>query len=177
MIYTLGNARTKTVGSPAFIAPNAAIIGDVVLNDACSVWFNATLRADVAGIVLGKRSNVQDNAVIHVDFGLPTTIGDDVTIGHLAMLHGCNISSNVLVGMSATILNGAEIGENCIIGAGALVTEGKRIPPNSVVLGSPGRVVRQVNDKDLEHIRHGASIYVELSERFSKELFQDSGIQ
>ena len=172
MIYALGDSRLKQVGTLGFVAPNASIIGDVELHEDCSIWFNATLRADCAGIVIGKRSNVQDGSVIHVDFGLPTIIGEKVTIGHLAMLHGCTIASNVLIGMSATILNGAEIGENCIIGAGALVPEGRKIPPNSVVLGTPGRVVRQVNQGDLEYIQHGAELYVTLAKQYTRELLE-----
>ncbi|NNU80472.1 gamma carbonic anhydrase family protein [Halovulum dunhuangense] len=129
-----------------WVAPGAALIGDVVMESGSSVWFNAVLRGDNERIHLGRGSNIQENCVLHTDPGYPLTIGADCTIGHKAMLHGCTIGDGALIGMGATILNGAVIGAGCLIGAGALVTEGKRIPPGSLVMGAPGKVVRELDE-------------------------------
>ena len=146
MFYDLENKKIKNVGEN-WVAPNASIIGDVTLEKNTSIWFNATLRGDIENIYVGEGSNIQDGSVLHTDPGFPLKIGKDVTIGHLVMLHGCTIEDNSLIGIGAVILNGAKIGKNCIIGANALITENKVIPDNSLVVGSPGKIVRQVSMK------------------------------
>ncbi len=153
-----------------WVAENAAVIGNVVMAEGSSVWFGATVRGDNDPITIGARSNVQDGSVCHSDPGSPLTIGEDVTIGHLAMIHGCTIGNGSLVGIGATILNGAKIGENCLIGAHALVTEGKVIPDNSVVMGSPGKVVKTLTLEQATHLKMGAKFYVENAKRFKDGL-------
>lgn len=150
---------------PAFIAPSASITGEVSLGDECSIWHNVTVRGDLARVEIGKRSNVQDGAILHVAIGLPCLIGDDVTVGHGAIVHGCKIGNRCLIGMGSIILNGAEIGEDCVIGAGALVTEGKKIPPRSLVVGSPAKIVRQVSDEELKGILENAASYCKLASK------------
>ena len=142
-----------------WIAPDANVIGRVVLHAGSSIWFGATLRGDNEPIVVGEGSNVQENCVLHTDTGFPLTIGRNCTIGHKAMLHGCTIGDGTLVGMTATVLNGARIGRGCLIGAGALVTEGKEIPDRSLVLGSPGRVVREIDDGGRDELLASAEHY------------------
>ena len=146
------------VGADSFIAWNAEVAGDVRLGLETSVWHGASIRGDLAPVRIGRGSNVQDNAVLHVDTGVPLTVGEDVTIGHGAVLHGCVIGDRCLIGMGAIVLNGAEIGEESIVGAGALVTAGKRFPPRSLIIGSPAAAVREVRDeeasKSLENARH-----------------------
>ena len=146
MFYDLEDKKVKNLGEN-WSASNASIIGDVTLEKNTSIWFNVTLRGDVENIYVGEGSNIQDGSVLHTDPGYPLKIGKDVTIGHLVMLHGCTIEDNSLIGIGAVILNGAKIGKNCIIGANALVTENKVIPDNSLVVGSPGKIVRQVSMK------------------------------
>ncbi len=144
-LYALdGIAPVTPEDGDFWIAPDANVIGRVVMESATSVWFGCTLRGDNEEIRIGRGSNVQENTVMHTDMGCPLTIGENCTIGHKAMLHGCTIGNNTLIGMGATILNNAVIGKNCLIGAGALVTEGKVIPDNSMVLGSPGKVVKEL---------------------------------
>ncbi|MGD9868279.1 MAG: gamma carbonic anhydrase family protein, partial [Hyphomicrobiales bacterium] len=143
-----------------FIAPNATVIGNVKLEPLASIWFGAVIRGDNELIHIGERSNIQDNCVLHTDPGYPMTIGPDVTVGHLAMLHGCTIEGNCLIGINSVVLNGARIGRNCIIGANAFIAEGKEIPPNSMVLGSPGKVVRQVTDEQARLLTDIAGRYV-----------------
>ncbi|MGZ9809764.1 gamma carbonic anhydrase family protein [Pseudoroseicyclus sp. H15] len=169
MIYALGN-RTPLVADSAWVAPGAHVIGQVELGEDTSVWFGAVLRGDNEPIVVGQGSNVQENAVLHTDMGYPLTIGPGCTIGHKAMLHGCQIGENSLVGMGATVLNGAKIGRNCLIGAGALVTEGKQIPDGSLVIGAPGKVVRMLSDEEIEGLRKSALGYQANARRFSAEL-------
>ena len=142
-LYALGTDR-PTIDDDAWVAPDANLIGKVVLEAGSSVWFGSTLRGDNEVIHVGKGSNVQENCVFHTDMGYPLTIGQNCTIGHKVMLHGCTIADNTLIGMGATILNGAKVGRNCLIGAGALITEGKVIPDGSLVMGVPGKVVRQL---------------------------------
>ncbi len=150
-----------TVGPTNFIAENAAVIGDVHLGIHSSVWFSATIRGDVHRIRIGDRSNVQDNAVVHVtNRTAPTSIGDNVTIGHSAIVHGCTIGNRVLVGMGAILLDHVVVGEDTIIGAGTLITSGKAIPPRSLVIGSPGKVVRQLTDEEVASIMNYADNYV-----------------
>lgn len=147
-----------------FIAPSAEVIGDVALGQQSSIWFNATVRGDVNWIRIGVASNVQDNAVIHVTNGkAPTRIGDGVTIGHSALVHGCTIESNVLIGMGATILDHAVVGSDSIVGAKALVTQGFEVPPRSLVLGIPGRVVRELSEEEVARIREYSENYVRYS--------------
>lgn len=150
-----------------FVAETAVLVGKVVLEEDVGVWFGAVLRGDNEPITVGRGSNVQDNCVLHTDMGYPLTIGAGCTIGHRAMLHGCRIGENSLVGMSATILNGAVIGRNCLIGAGALVTEGKHIPDNSLVVGAPGRVVRTLDEAAIAGLRRSAEAYVANARRFA----------
>ena len=147
MFYDLKDKKPKNSGEN-WVAPNATIIGDVTLEKNSSIWFNATLRGDIENIHIGEGSNVQDGSVLHTDPGYPLKIGKNVTVGHMVMLHGCTIGDNSLIGIGAVILNNAKIGRNCIIGAKALITENKEIPDNSLVIGSPGKVVREVTDED-----------------------------
>lgn len=150
-----------TIDPSAFLAKGCAVYGNVTLKANVSVWYNATIRAMEEPIVIGEGSNVQDNAVVHVDSGYQVIIGSNVTIGHGAIIHGCNIGDNTLIGMGAIILNGASIGNNCIIGAGALVTQNTVIPDNSLVLGSPAKVIRSVKEEEVEKSIANAKLYVE----------------
>ncbi|HQD26646.1 MULTISPECIES: gamma carbonic anhydrase family protein [Methanoculleus] len=156
----------SVAGKRVFIAENATVIGDVTLADDVSVWFGAVIRGDRDRISVGAGSNIQDNAVVHTTIGFPVTVGADVSVGHGAILHGCTIHDRVLVGMGAVVLNGAVVGEGSIIGAGAVVTEGKEIPPNSLVLGVPGKVVRETTPEQQESIIQNAREYVKLAERY-----------
>ncbi len=166
-VHALGDRHPSLPGDGDFwIAPDANVVGDVRIGRQCSIWFLATLRGDSEPIVIGAGSNVQDNTVIHTDPGYPCSIGENVTIGHKAMLHGCTIRDNALVGMGATILNGAVIGTNCLIGAGTLVPEGKEIPDGSLVFGMPGRVVRQVEERHVEMIRAAAEHYQQRQQEY-----------
>lgn len=158
--------RRPTIPDSAWIAPGAAVVGDVTLGEESSVWYSAVLRGDINRIIVGPRSNVQDGAVVHVADEYETRIGELVTIGHKAVVHACTLADEVLVGMGAIILDGAEIGPRCIIGAGALVTGGKKIPEGSLVLGSPGKVVRQLSTEEQESIKIWATRYVTVSQVF-----------
>src|SRR3954451_20851855 len=153
-----------------WIAPTAVLIGQVRLKRDASVWFGAVLRADDELIEIGERSNVQDNCVFHVDPGYPLTVGDDCTIGHQAMVHGCTIGSNTLIGMCATALNGARIWRNCLIGANSLIPENKVIPDNSLVMGAPGRVVREIDDAGIRSLTQAAALYVARWRRYARGL-------
>jgi carbonic anhydrase/acetyltransferase-like protein (isoleucine patch superfamily) len=157
----------------AFIHPTAVVLGDVTLGKRVSVWPTAVLRGDSDVIVIGDDSNVQDGTIIHCDEGIPTHIGSRVGIGHRAIVHGATIEDDVLIAMGAVILNGARIGSGSIIGAGAVVTEGKRIPENSLVIGVPGRIVRQTTNEERERIKHTVQAYLELSERHRKGDWRD----
>ena len=168
-IYALGEL-TPQIDATAWVAPDANIIGNVILSAQASVWFGATLRGDNEAIVLGAGSNIQENCVLHTDMGFPLTIGADCTIGHKVMLHGCTIGDGSLIGMGATILNGAQIGKGCLIGAGALITENKVIPDGSLVMGAPGKVIRALDEKARQQIAFGARHYVENAARFRREL-------
>ena len=143
-----------------FVAKGAVVIGDVTIAKDCSIWYNATIRSTEDPITIGEGSNVQDNAVIHVSPNFPTTIGSYVTIGHGAIVHGCTIDDNALIGMGAIILNGAKIGKNCIIAAGALIPQNKVIPDNSLVMGSPGKVIRQVTEEEIRKNTQNAEEYI-----------------
>ncbi len=165
--YALNGLSPQTPEDGDFwVAPDANLIGKVVLESGASVWFGATLRGDNEVIHIGAGSNVQENTVMHTDPGKPLTIGTGTTIGHKAMLHGCTIGDNCLIGMGATVLNGAVIGDNCLIGAGALITEGKVIPAGSLVMGAPGKVVRQLDEAALQGLRASALTYQQNMRRF-----------
>jgi len=145
----------------AVIAAGAVVLGEVTVGAQTGIWYNAVVRGDRAPVVIGSYSNVQDNAVIHVGTGFPVQIGDYVTIGHGAIVHGCQIGDNSLIGMGAILMNGAVIGKNCVIGAGALVTQGMQIPDNSLVIGNPGKVKRQVTEEEIQANRKNAVLYAE----------------
>lgn len=168
-IYALGDDKPE-IHEDSWVAPDANLVGKVVLEQGASVWFGCTIRADHEEIRVGAGSNVQENCVMHIDAGFPLTIGENCTIGHKVMLHGCTIGDNTLVGMGAIVLNGAKIGKNCLIGAGALITENKDIPDNSLVMGSPGKVVRQVDETLAEKLRQSALHYQDNMRRFRTEL-------
>ncbi len=170
MIYALGDRRVETVGDAFFVAPNAAVIGNVTLGLDASVWFSAVLRGDTNRIAIGDRSNVQDTAVLHVDRDAPCVVGADVTIGHGATVHGCTVGDGSLIGIGATILSHAIIGRRCLVGAGALVTERKQFPDHSLVLGVPARVVRTLTAAELAMLEESAAHYVELGKRYRREL-------
>ncbi len=169
MLCQLGEQRVRAVGK-YWVADNARVVGNVILHENASVWFGAVLRGDNEPITIGENSNIQDGSVLHSDPGFALTIGRDVTVGHMAMLHGCTIGDGSLVGIGAVILNGAKIGKNCLIGAKALVGEGKEIPDNSMVLGMPGKVVRTFTDEQAQALQINAQHYVENAERFAAEL-------
>ena len=164
-IYAL-DGLTPQLHVDSWVAPDANLIGQVVLEAGASVWFGATLRAEHEEIRIGVGSNVQENVVIHVDPGFALTLGRDCTVGHKAMLHGCSIGDNTLIGIGAIVLNGARIGSNCLIGAGALITEGKVIPDGSLVVGAPGRVVRALDEKAVQGLRASAVHYQNNMRRF-----------
>ena len=154
----------------AFVAETATVIGDVELGAHASLWYGVTVRGDVNSIRIGANSNVQDGSVLHTDTGSPLTIGANVTVGHMVMLHGCSIGDNSLVGIGSIILNGAKIGKNCLIGANVLITEGKEIPDNSLVMGAPGKVVREVSEGQARMLAGGAMHYVANWQRYKREL-------
>lgn len=170
MKYTLGDKQVTLVGDGHFVAPNAAVIGDVILHENTSVWFSCVLRGDADRIEIGAGSNIQDGAVIHADPGFPMTVGENVTVGHNAMLHGCTIGDGSLVGINAVVLNGAVIGKCCLIGANALVTEGMKIPDGSLVLGSPAKIKSQLSEEQQEALMLNAGHYVTNACRYSAEL-------
>ena len=170
-IYALGDVAPVLPESGNYwVAPDAQVMGRIILHENASVWFGAVLRGDNDPIIIGENSNVQDGAVLHTDIGCPLTLGANVTIGHQAMLHGCTVSDNSLIGIGATVLNGAKIGRNCLIGAHALVGEGKEIPDNSMVLGMPGKVVRELDEENEKMMLASANIYVENWKRFNETL-------
>jgi len=170
-LYTLDGLPVELPEKGAYwVAPNAVLIGRVKLGSMASVWFGAVVRGDNDLIHIGARTNIQDGCVLHTDKGFPLQIGEGCTVGHMAMLHGCTIAANVLIGIGATVLNGARIGANCIIGAHSLIPEGKEIPGNSLVMGTPGRVMREVSDQDAEHLKELAQHYVDNLKRFNSGL-------
>ena len=170
-IYALGDVTPVFPETGNYwVAPDAQVMGNIVLKENASVWFGAVLRGDNDPIVIGENSNVQDGAVMHTDIGCPLTLGANVTVGHQAMLHGCTVGDNSLIGIGATVLNGAKIGRNCLIGAHALVGEGKEIPDNSMVLGMPGKVVRELGEDNEKMMLLSANIYVENWKRFKETL-------
>lgn len=162
-IYSFGDYTPQLPENGAYwVAENAMVIGNVVLKAGANIWYNCVLRGDhTSPITIGENTNVQDGTIMHIDEGQPCTLGAGVTVGHMAMLHGCTVADNSLIGIGATVLNGAQIGENCIIGAHALIPEGKIIPDNSLVMGAPGKVVRELSDVQAQVIRGSALHYVE----------------
>jgi carbonic anhydrase/acetyltransferase-like protein (isoleucine patch superfamily) len=170
-VYNLGDVTPELPNDDEYwIAPNAAVIGRVLLKKNASVWWGATLRGDNDPITIGENSNVQDGSVLHTDHGSPLTIGKNVTVGHMVMLHGCQIGDGTLVGIGSIILNEAVIGKNCLIGANCLITEGKEIPDNSLVMGAPGKVVREISPEQARMLSAGAMHYVENWKRYRREL-------
>lgn len=170
-VYRIGTVipHLPAVGE-YWVAPNAVVIGDVKMLPGSSVWFNAVIRGDNDMITLGENTNVQEGAVLHTDTGYPLTLGKGVTVGHRAVLHGCEVGDNSLIGINAVVLNGAKIGKNCLIGANALITEGKVIPDNSLVMGQPGKVVRELDEAGITGIKMSALHYVENWKRFYRDL-------
>ena len=170
-VYNLGEFRPELPKEDEYwIAPNAVVLGRVILKKNASVWFGATLRGDNDPIIVGENSNIQDGSVLHTDVGTPLIIGDNVTVGHMVMMHGCTIGENSLIGIGSVVLNGAKIGKNCLIGANCLITEGKKIPDNSLVMGAPGKVVRQISPEQARQLALGAQSYVQNWRRFKATL-------
>jgi carbonic anhydrase/acetyltransferase-like protein (isoleucine patch superfamily) len=170
-IYSLDGVRPD-IADNAYVAPSAQIIGNVKMADHSSVWFGAVIRGDNDLIEIGARTNIQDNSVLHTDPGIPLIIGDGVIVGHRVMLHGCKIGENTLIGIGATILNGAVIGKNCIIGAHSLITEGKVIPDGSMVVGSPGRIIKSLTEQHFQMLRVNSEVYVSNAKRFNQNLIE-----
>ena len=168
-IYQLDD-KTPQIADSAWVADNAEVMGDVRLGENVSIWFNTTLRGDNDPITIGDGTNIQDGSVLHTDEGVPLTIGRNVTVGHMVMLHGCSIGDESLIGIGAIVLNGAKIGRNCLVGAGALVTEGKEFPDGSMILGSPAKVVRQLTPEQIEGLRYSAQHYIDNANRYRKGL-------
>lgn len=168
-IYQLGQDSPE-IDPAAYIAESANVIGKVTVGANASVWFGSTLRGDNERISIGANSNVQENSVLHTDMGYPLTLGEFVTVGHQVMLHGCTIGDGALIGIAAVVLNGAVIGKNCLVGAGALVTEGKQFPDNSLIIGSPAKVVRTLSEPEIAAIRAGAESYVLRGQQFMHDM-------
>jgi len=173
MKYSLDGVRVETEGDAYWIAPSAVLIGNIKLERNASVWWNAVLRGDNEPITIGENANIQDGCVLHTDPGFPLTVGKDVTVGHLVMLHGCTIGDGSLVGIGSVILNGARIGRNCLIGAKAFIGEGKQIPDNSVVLGAPGKIVRTLDADKAAKLAEPAAGYVANWQRYKAGLILD----
>lgn len=169
-LYSLKDITPIVPNAFHWVAPNACVIGNVTIGEDVGIWFGVVIRGDNEAIIIGAQSNIQENSVLHTDPGCPIHIGEGCTIGHKAMLHGCTIGNNSLIGMSATILNGAKIGNNCLIGAGALVPEGKVIPDNSLVVGMPGKVIRTLDEAAIQKLSASAKHYVQNAKRFANDL-------
>ena len=174
MKYALGERKVLCRGD-CWIAPNAVVIGSVILEQNASIWWNCVLRGDSETITIGENSQVQDGSVLHADPGFPLTLEHNVSVGHMAMLHGCTIGEGSLVGIGAVILNGAKIGKNCLIGARAFIGEGKEIPDGSMVLGMPGKVIRQLSPEEIDRIHRISAHYVRNWQRYRDELGSDPG--
>ena len=164
-IYELDGTAPR-LAPTAWVADSAQVIGNVVLEDDTSVWFGSVLRGDTETITIGRGSNIQDGSVLHADVGMPIVVGQNVTVGHQVMLHGCTIGDESLIGIGAVVLNGAKIGRNCLVGARALVTEGKEFPDGSMIIGSPAKVVRQLTPEQIEGLRNSARHYIDNARRF-----------
>lgn len=169
MIYSLGSVKVKREGR-VWIAPTAIVTGDVVLKNDVNIWYGAVLRGDIETISIDEGTNIQDNSVLHTDKDCKLIIGKRITVGHSVILHGCSIEDDSLIGMGATILNGAHIGKNSIIGANSLITEGKKIPERSLVMGSPGKVIREVTEEEIKAIHENAKRYIQNSKRYESEV-------
>ena len=172
MIYQFEN-RTPSLPDEYYIADSASVIGDVVLGNQSSIWFGAVLRGDIEPIVIGERSNIQDNSVAHTGRNHPTMIGNDVTVGHKVTLHGCRVGDNCLIGMGAILLDGCEIGDNCIIGAGSIVAQNRKIPEGSLAVGSPARVIRKLTEEDVSNVWKYAERYVALQARYRAGMLRE----
>ena len=168
-IYQLDDFK-PSLHDTAWIADSAQVMGNVSLAEDCSVWFGAVIRGDTETITIGKGSNIQDNSVLHADVGLPLVIGENVTVGHQVMLHGCTVGDNSLIGIQAVVLNGAKIGKNCLVGAGSLVTEGKQFPDGCMILGSPARAIRQLTPEQIEGLKMSAQHYMDNARRYQAGL-------
>ena len=160
MTYSLKGKAPVIDKNVGFIAPSADLIGDITVAEGVSIWFNAVIRGDLDSISIGRNTNIQDCAVVHTDHGLPCRLGEGITLGHGAVVHGCTIGDNCLIGMGATVLNGVEVGEDSLIGAGSLIPQGMKIPPRSLVLGSPGKVIKELKPGMIEAIRKNGTAYV-----------------
>ncbi|CAN5252783.1 gamma carbonic anhydrase family protein [soil metagenome] len=168
-IYQLDDLKPE-IHASAWVADSAQVMGDVTLAEDSSVWFGVVARGDTDAITVGKGSNIQDNSVLHADHGMPLVIGENVTVGHQAMLHGCTIGDGSLIGIQAVVLNGAKIGKNCLVGAGALVTEGKEFPDGCMILGSPAKAVRQLSPEQIEGLKMSAQHYMDNARRYKTGL-------
>ena len=168
-IYSLGELSPK-IDPDSWIAPNATVIGEVEIAKGASIWWSCTLRGDTDLLSVGENSNIQDNSVLHTDPGIPLVVGKNVTVGHRVILHGCTVGDNSLIGMGSTLLNGAVIGKNCLIGANTLIPEGKVIPDRSLVVGLPGRIVRELTDEEVAGLQTSADRYVAPWQRYEREL-------
>jgi carbonic anhydrase/acetyltransferase-like protein (isoleucine patch superfamily) len=177
MIYKLGNREVQINGKDYFIAENAIVIGSVILENNVSIWFNTVVRADFDIISIGENSNIQDGSILHTDPGNKLTIGQNVTIGHKVTLHGCEIGDFSLIGMDSVILNGAKIGKYCLLGANTLITEGQEIPDGSVVMGSPGKIVKEITEETKLMLEFSAQIYVDSFKQYNKDLVEDEIIK
>lgn len=170
MIYNIGDKKINIVAENYYLADNATLVGDVTIENDCSIWFNAVLRGDEDSIIIGEGTNIQDGSVVHTDKGLKCVIGKRVTVGHRAVIHGCTIGDNSLIGINSVIMNRAKIGSNCIIGSNALVPEGKEIPDGSLVVGTPGKIIGQVNEKHLNLIKYSAEVYINKIKHYQDKL-------
>jgi len=173
MLHSLGDRAPQLIGGGHFIARNASVIGSVILHPRSSVWFNVVIRGDNDLMVIGENTNIQDGSVLHTDAGVPFALGCDVSVGHQAMLHGCIVGDNSLIGIQAVVLNRAVIGKNCLIGSRALVTEGKVIPDGSVVIGSPGKIVRQITTEEIVWMKENAEHYAQNAQAYLRDLRDD----
>jgi carbonic anhydrase/acetyltransferase-like protein (isoleucine patch superfamily) len=174
-VYNLGERRIDFRGPDVYVAPSASLIGSVVVGNECSFWFSAVVRGDNELVTIGDRTNIQDGCVVHADPGIPVTIGSNVSVGHMAMLHGCTIGDGSLIGIGAVILNHAVIGRNCLVGAKTLIPERKRFPDGVLILGQPGKVVRDLRPEDFEALREAAESYVGKSRRYRAEFAPGTG--
>ena len=172
MIYALGDRRPVFEGTQHFIAPNATLIGCVRLKSGASIWFNTVLRGDNDWITIGENSNVQDGSVLHADAGIPLTVGDNVTVGHQVTLHGCEIGDGTMIGIGSTVMNRARIGRQCIVGAHSLITEGKEFPDGVLILGSPAKIIRKLDEDELDMLGRSANVYVENNQRYREGLVE-----
>jgi len=160
--------KTPMIEESCFIAENATVVGDVTIGAGANIWYGAVIRSDLDTTIIGKNTNIQENSTLHDDYGVSNTIGDNVTIGHNCIIHGCTVGNNVLIGMGSIVLNGAEIGENTIVGAGSLVTQNKKIPSGVLCMGSPAKVVRELTAEEIESIKISAIHYAELGQEHKK---------